>query len=147
MKTTGTQIHFRFSPRLSLKARITLFTLIIFLVSIWSIAFYAIRLLYPEMERLLGEKQLSTASFIAAAVNEELKNRLEAIQEIAEEVTADILANPKALQAVLEEHPVFQTLFNGGTYITGIEGTTIASLPYSAARIGINYSLVRRIDG
>lgn len=139
MKITGTQINFKFSTRLSLKARITLFMLVIFLVSIWSLAFYAVRLLYPEMERLLGEKQLSTASFIADAVNEELKNRLGSIQEIAEEVTPDILANPKALQAVLEQHPVFQRLFNGGTYITGRDGTAIASLPYSAARTGVNY--------
>jgi sensor histidine kinase regulating citrate/malate metabolism len=128
-----------FSIRLSLKARITLFTLVIFLVSLWSLAFYAIRLLYPEMERLLGEKQFSTASFIAASVNEELKSRLGSIREIAKEVTPDILANPKALQAVLEQHPVFQTLFNGGTYITGRDGTAIASLPLSAARIGVNY--------
>ena len=139
MKTTETQSHFRFFTRLSLKARITLFTLIIFLVSIWSLAFYAIRLLYPEMERLLGEKQFSTASFIAAGVNEELKNRLGSIQEIAKEVTPDILANPHAMQAVLEQHPIFQTLFNGGTYITGMDGTAIASLPHSAARIGVNY--------
>jgi PAS domain S-box-containing protein len=113
--------------------------LAIFLVSIWSLTFYASRFLYPEMERLLAEKQFSTASFIAAAVNEELENRFVSIREIGKEITPDIVADPKALQAVLERHPFFQSLFNGGTYITGIDGTAIASLPLSAVRIGVNY--------
>ena len=125
--------------RLSLNAKMTIFTLAIFLVSIWSLAFYASRLLYQDMQRLSGDQQFSTVSYIAAAVNEELENRLESIRGIAGGVTPEILANSKTLQALLEQHPVFQSLFNGGTYITGLDGTATASLPLSATRIGINY--------
>jgi len=123
----------------TLNTKMTIFTLAIFLVSIWSLAFYASRLLYKDMQRLSGDQQFSTVSYIAAAVNEELGNRLESIRGIAGEVTPANLTNPKALQALLEQHPVFQSLFNGGTYITGLDGTAIASLPLSAARIGVNY--------
>lgn len=123
----------------SLNTKMTIFTLAIFLVSIWSLAFYASRLLYQDMQRLSGDQQFSTVSYIAAAVNEELGNRLESIRGIAGEVSPEILANSKALQTLLEQHPVFQSQFNGGTYVTGIDGTATASLPLSAARIGVNY--------
>ena len=46
----------------SLKIRVTVFTLTIFLASIWSLAFYANRMLHEDMQRLLGEQQLSTAA-------------------------------------------------------------------------------------
>jgi hypothetical protein len=44
----------------SLKTRVTIFTLAIFLVSLWSLAFYAGRMLRQDMQRLLGEQQFST---------------------------------------------------------------------------------------
>ena len=123
----------------SLKTKMTIFTLTIFLISIWSLAFYASQLLYKDMQRLSGDQQYSTASYIAAAVNEELENRLESMRGISDEVTPAILANPTLLQELLEKHPFFQSLFNGGTYITGMDGTATASLPLSADRIGVNY--------
>ncbi len=123
----------------SLKTKMTIFTLAIFLISIWSLAFYASHLLYKDIQRLSGDQQFSTVSYIAAAVNEELRNRLESLSEISKEITPSILANPTSLQVLLEKHPVFQSLFNGGTYITGTEGSAKASLPLSADRIGVNY--------
>ena len=46
-------------PKTSLKTRVTLYTLAMFLVGTWSLAFYASRTLYADMERLVGEQQLS----------------------------------------------------------------------------------------
>ena len=40
----------------SLNTKMTIFTLAIFLVSIWSLAFYASRLLYQDMQRLSGDQ-------------------------------------------------------------------------------------------
>ena len=56
--------------RHSLKTRITLTTLSIFVISIWILSLYTSRMLREDMERLLGEQQFSTASFIAAQVDE-----------------------------------------------------------------------------
>ena len=56
----------------SLKTRVTLFTLVIFMVSIWSLAFYASRTLREDLERLLGAQQFSTATLMADSINHEL---------------------------------------------------------------------------
>jgi hypothetical protein len=58
--------------RHSLKTRITLITLAIFVIGIWSLAFYASRVLHGEMQNLLGDQQFSTVSILAAELNDDL---------------------------------------------------------------------------
>jgi hypothetical protein len=70
----------------SLKTRVTLFTLAIFVVSIWALVFYISQLLRNDMQRVLGEQQFATVSFIAAQVNDELSDRLAALEQIAKQI-------------------------------------------------------------
>ncbi|MEI7431282.1 MAG: PAS domain S-box protein, partial [Betaproteobacteria bacterium] len=123
----------------SLKTRVTLVTLVIFVISIWSLTFYISRLLRDDLQRVLGEQQFATASFIAAQVNDELNERLVALEKIVEQIDTRLMGDRAALQARLEQRPLLQLLFNGGIFITGIDGTAIADVPLSAGRVGINY--------
>jgi diguanylate cyclase (GGDEF)-like protein/PAS domain S-box-containing protein len=125
--------------RHSLKTRITLLTLGIFVFGIWALSFYASRMLQEDMQRVIGEQQFQTVSLAAAHVNEELTERLVALELIAKEMQGPLIANPAALQAHLEQHPVLLSLFNGGVFATGADGIAIADVPVSAGRIGINY--------
>src|SRR5450830_1455861 len=106
----------------SLKTRVTLFTLTIFMVSMWTLAFNTNRMLRADMERVLGEQQFATVSMKAEEVNEELESRMQALENVARRVSPAILGKPAALQALLEEHVILQTLFNGGTYVTRTDG-------------------------
>ena len=132
-------MHFNVFQWRSLKTKMTLFTLAIFLIGIWSLAFYANRALREDMQRLSGEQQFSMVSFIASAVNEELENRLKSLKNVAEQIGPAMLSNPETMQALLEQRPILQILFNGGVIATRIDGTAIADIPLSAGRIGVNY--------
>ncbi len=132
-------MNLQFLQLRSLKTRVTIFTLIIFVVSIWSLAFYASRMLREDMQRLLGEQQFATVSIVAADINQELDDRLKALEAVAGGVRPTLLGNPAALQTLLEEHEALLQMFNGGTFVTGIDGTAIASIPVSVGRIGVNY--------
>ena len=115
----------------SLKTRITLFTLLIFVVSIWSLALYISRGLHDDMQRQLGEQQLATASLIADDINQQLTDRLDALAAIADELPAEYLTRPGLLQARLEQRPLLHILFNGGVFATDVRGTAIADVPLS----------------
>ncbi|MBB1073230.1 EAL domain-containing protein [Rhodoferax sp. 4810] len=128
-----------FYPLRSLKTRVTLLTLLLFVISIWSLAFYTSRILREDMERSLGERQFSEVSGIAREINDRLSERKQALETIAKEVTPAILSNSTALQTLLEQRPLLQLLFNGGVFITGTDGTAMADVPQSAGRIGTNY--------
>lgn len=126
-------------PRRSLKTRVTLFTLTIFLICIWSLGFYGKEILRETMQGLLGEQQSSTASFIAAGVNQELDDRLKALEAIAGSITPAILGNAAALQAALDDRPVFQSLFNGRTFAVRLDAAATASTPLGAAGIDLAF--------
>ncbi len=125
--------------RNSLKARITLATLAIFMISIWSLALYASRMLREDMETLLSEQQFSTASFVAREINDELADRLQMLGLLAGKISPALLHNMPALQIFLEDRPVMQSQFNGGLIVYRMDGMAIAETPVSAERIGVNY--------
>lgn len=133
------RMHLNLFPWRSLKTRVTLFTLAIFLISIWSLTLYISRMLREDMQHLLGEQQFSTVSYVAAEVNDALGERLQALESVAKDIAPTLWGNATALQVGLEQQKVFQKLFNGGIFVTGLEGTAIASLPLAAKREGTNY--------
>jgi signal transduction histidine kinase len=90
------------------------------------------------MEQLLGEQQTTTVSIAAAQINEQLRVRQQALALIAAGLGPDLLANPAALQALIEQRLALQGLFNAGIFVTRPDGTAIAEFP-RAGRIGLNY--------
>ena len=135
----GAGVKSQFFHWRSLKTPVTLCTLLIFVISLWSLTFYISRLLQDDMQRVLGEQQFATVSFIAAQVNDELSERLAALEQIAKQIDPPLMGDPAALQARLDQRLTLQLLFNGGIFITDRDGTAIADVPLSAGRIGTNY--------
>ena len=125
--------------RHSVKTRITFTMLAIFLVGLWSLAFYASQMLRKDMERLLGEQQFSTASFMAAQINHDLNERMSALEKVAQNAAPVFLGGTAALQAFLEQRPVLHILFSGGVIAYRQDGTTTAEVPLSAGQIGVNH--------
>ncbi|MFZ4441666.1 MAG: cache domain-containing protein, partial [Syntrophales bacterium] len=123
----------------SLRTKLTLLTLAIFLTGIWSLAFYASQTLRRNMKQALGEQQFSTVSIIAEDINDELNTRLKTIEMMAEKITPTMLGNASATQAFLDSRITFKLLFNYGVIVARLDGIVIADLPISG-RIGVNYS-------
>ncbi len=123
----------------SLNTRVTIFTLIIFVVSIWSLAFYATRTLRTDMERQLGEQQFSTVSIVAANINWQLDDRLRALEAVAGLMGPTTATGSAAIQAFLAKNPVLDTMFNGGVFVVARDGTALADSVPTAGRVGVNY--------
>jgi PAS domain S-box-containing protein len=123
----------------SLKSRIPLTTLAIFLTSLWLLSFLATHILRQDMERHLGEQQLSTASYAATEINNKLNDRLKALEQIARAIDPTMLDAPAALQKFIAQRFVLHSMFNSGLFATALNGTVIADVPLAASRIGINY--------
>ncbi len=132
-------MSFNFLHLRSLKTRLTLFMLVIFLICIWSLAFYTSRMLREDMQHMLSDQQFSSVSLLAAKVNQEIDGRLRALEKIVGSISPGMLKDTAALQTFLEQRILLQSLFNGGAFVTGVDGTATASIPLSAERIGNNY--------
>ena len=125
--------------RHSLKTRITLATLTIFVIGLWSLSYFASSTLREDMERQIGAQQASAASLVAANIEQELQDRLTWLERSAKALGEKRLNNSAALQAFLEDRVVAQQFFNGGLIVTDASGTAIGDFPRSAGRLGVNY--------
>ncbi len=128
-----------FSQWRSLKTRLTFFTLVFFVLGLWSLAFVASRTLHQSLLEQLGRQQKSTVALMADQFSDELHLRTKALEAAATTISPSAMANAAALQASIEKGPVMPVLFNGGTYVVRPDGTAIASVPVSAGRTGLNY--------
>jgi diguanylate cyclase (GGDEF)-like protein/PAS domain S-box-containing protein len=131
---------FDFLKLRSLQARVTVLTLAMFVVGMWSLGYYASQLLRQDMTKLASDRQLATATILADEVGAQLQLRFDALDAVAKRITPAQLGGTKALQQLLVERPVFQLLFNGGTFVTNNAGATIGSYPPALQRLGNNYS-------
>ena len=125
--------------RHSLKTRITLTTLLIFVIGIWSLTFYASRMLREDMKNMLGEQQFSMVSMLAAEVDHELSDRLKWLESVAEKISPAMLGSPAALQKFLAQRLILPSMFSGGGIIYGPDGTAVADSLPATGRIGVNY--------
>ena len=132
MSATAFRLH-------SLKTRVTLFTLAIFLLSVLALAIYGKGIVRKSVLGLMSSQQFLTASAIATGVNKELNDRLGAIESIAESLSTTNLDDTRALQTVLEQSPILLDTFNTGSVIAGLDGVVKASAPLSAAQVGVGF--------
>lgn len=124
----------------TLKARVVTTTLVIFLLGIWITAIVIGSMLREQMTVAIGGNQFSTVTYIAEQVDKELSNRITALERIAKQIDPAMLANSTQMQAKLERHPTFQSLFNAGTRVTRLDGSVIASVPLTPERMAANYA-------
>ncbi len=122
----------------SLKSRITLGVLGVFLLSLWTLSILASQMLRADMERMLGEQQFSTVSTMAASIQSDLALRYEALDRTAP-VLADHMRNGEALQAALERQTALPSLFNGGLIVYGPDYKGTAGVPV-LGQVGTDYS-------
>jgi hypothetical protein len=114
--------------RYSVKTRITLTMLAVFLGGLWSLAYYASQLLRKDMERLLGEQQFSSVSVLAASLNGELSERIRALDLVAHAIDGPLLADPPRLQQFLDRLIILKTIFNAGVHVVDANGAGVMGM-------------------
>ena len=131
-------MNFRFFKLQSLQTKVAVITLSIFLLGLWSLAWYASRLLREEMRSLLGAQEFATVSSLAGQLNQELSDRLNALDLAGASVTPTLLGNTSGMQSLLGQRLELQRLFNGGTFFIRLDGSVTAALPLAAHGFDVN---------
>ncbi len=112
--------------------------LVIFLCSIWVLWLNVTRLLRADIQRLLGDQQVTTVALLAADISAHFKVRQDALELIASAVGTTFLDQSASVQKYLKQHSVLQVLFNAGVFMTRLDGTVMAEVPLTG-RVGLNY--------
>lgn len=123
----------------SIKTRVTIFTLGIFVIGIWLLYFLMSHQLHEGMQKQLANQQASIASILATQVDEELRERFSVLGNIAEKIAPISLVDDKLIQTTLQQQIAIQRLFNAGAFVVNAEGVAVASVHSSIRRVGVNY--------
>jgi len=139
-------MQLNFLARHSLKTRFTLSTMAIVLVSLWSMSFYASFELRRDMQVELSAQQLATASLLAQQIDARLSERLIWLQTVAQDIDAELLADPSSLQSRLDSHPILRTEFNAGLMVLSASGVSLADIPRNADRAGRTHPHLKSVQ-
>jgi len=123
----------------SIKIRVTLLTLAIFIIGIWYLSYYVSIKLQQDMTKQIGEQQLSSTALLANQISNDLLERQTTLEKLAEKIGEIGLDNPTQIQSFLDDRFVIKRDYNAGAYVANFDGATIATVPHTIKRIGINF--------
>jgi len=116
-----------------------LFVLALSLAVIWGLALFTDLSLKHHLERLLAAHQLAAVSVIGESLDQEIRLRVQSIDELAQMAgKRDLYSSPDQLNVFLQDHPAIAALFNGGLLALDASGAVLAGAPAVPDRISWN---------
>lgn len=122
----------------SLRTRIAIGMLLAVLVTLWLTTWIAGYMLRMEMEAAIAAQQFSTVALAAREVDRSLRDRIAAVEEVADRLARDEVP-PDRQQRFLEARLILPRMFNWGVVLLDADGLARASIPASLNRTGVNY--------
>ncbi len=118
--------------RMSLKSRLMVTTVSLFVVFIWAATFLSATVLEQPIQHLIFDQQLATTRQIAAGLDQKLKDDIDGLQRAARGLPADL--SYASLQPLLAQRPLMHVAFSGGITVVGLDGRVIADFPVARGR-------------
>jgi len=120
----------------SIKTRITLRMLGLVLLGMAALAYDFSSMLREDLQRMLGDQQFSVVSLAAAGIDRDISSRLDMLEAVAAGVTPAMMRDVSKLRAHLQDSHVFPFVFNRGAVAYQTDGTALAEVPLTSARVG-----------
>jgi diguanylate cyclase (GGDEF)-like protein/PAS domain S-box-containing protein len=119
---------------LSLKLKVTLFTLLLFIITVGVLTYQFMAHLRSELEISLSEQQFSEVSFVAERIDNAVKLRIDSLALIANSITPEMLVNHEKLIAFLAERKAIYKLCTLGVIVIDKKGQGLADYPKAEGR-------------
>ena len=130
-------MQLNFLAKHSIKTRVTLSTMAIFLASLWSLSFYASVELKNDLQTGLSAQQFATVTLLSRQLDEQLSERHAWLQMVANDTDAKLLLDPPKLQSSLEQRALLPSKFNDGVLVLNSQGLVLADSASGPKRDGL----------
>ncbi len=125
----------------SLKTKLALCSLLIFLVFASSTAFVTIRYFQNRFQQSIGNQQFSMVTQVASEFDSKIKLAEQSLAAVGKKITAEMITNPEIAQKFLSSRIILFTMFNNGINLFSANGTLLAEAPdFPSPLIGRNFS-------
>ncbi len=123
----------------SITTRLTLFYLLILVSSIWVVSAIGNYFLKQDLQQVSGQQQLSTATLMAAQINQEITALIKNVEGVAAQLSPALLENPLEVRSLLEKNTNLQLSFNEGVFVTDEKSEVIASTSKMVPRVDTSF--------
>ncbi|MFA6314730.1 MAG: diguanylate cyclase, partial [Sterolibacterium sp.] len=114
---------------LDLKATIALFTLALFVSTIWVLAHYLEEEASVKIQKAIAAEQYQTVEHVASSLDEAVRLRVNALADAALLIDPEWMSRPDRLHAFLAMHLPLHRFFDAGLVVVSREGIALADLP------------------
>ena len=123
----------------SITTRLTVYYLLILVCSLWIVTGIGNHFLKRDLQLVSGQQQLSTATLMAAQIDQEIRSLAKHVSSVASQIDSVLLANPASLRPFLDKNTQLQLFFNEGVFVTDEKGRMINSITTTVPRIDTNF--------
>jgi diguanylate cyclase (GGDEF)-like protein/PAS domain S-box-containing protein len=127
---------------LSLKLKVTFFTLGLFLLAIGVVTYQFSIHIRDELTTSLSGNQLSEVSFVAEHIDSAIKLRIESLSLIARSVTPALMEHRDQLSSFLAMQHSIDKLYTLGVIVISKEGNSIADFPSIEGRRNADFTQI-----
>ena len=119
---------------LDLKATIALFTVALFVSTIWVLAHYLEEEASVKIKKILAAEQYQTVEHVASSLDEAVSLRINALADAALLIDPEWMSRPDRLHAFMAMHLPLHRFFDTGMVVVSREGIVLADLPNMEGR-------------
>ena len=123
----------------SITTRLTVYYLLILVCSLWIMTGIGSHFLKRNLQLGSGQQQLSTATLMAAQIDQEISFLAKHVGSVASQIDSVLLENPASLRPFLDKNTQLQLFFNEGVFITDEKGRMVNSISTTARRVDTNF--------
>jgi len=123
-----------------LKTKITGIVLLLFISSLWLLTYGVEKRLALDMTVLLESQQLSTVSYVAADLDNKIRQRIQLLNSNAQLITPELIAHPEKAREFLSTRIGLLALYKAGVAIVSVDGKGITDYPPVPERTEASYS-------
>jgi PAS domain S-box-containing protein len=111
----------------SLKTRVLLLVLILLIAGIWGFALRISSVLQRDLEKMVADQLSATVGYVAIDMDANLNLRVTVLNEIASQITPDMLNDPVRIQMRLEQRRPSPYIFPRGLFVHNRDGVIVAN--------------------
>ncbi|MBI4968679.1 MAG: diguanylate cyclase [Rhodospirillales bacterium] len=124
---------------LTLKTKITLGVLVLFLVGIGLLTWLTTTRLREGVVGVLSDQQFAAVSYVASEIDQDIRFRFDSLASTANAITPEMLTDPAKLDPLLLNRPVLLSLFANGVAVANRTGKNISIYPKSLTQPGADF--------
>lgn len=121
-------------PSLSLSNKIAISILVLLCTGLLPLVYLTTNTLHTNLEKQLSEQQFAYTSFIANDLEKKMQLRIQALQDVADNIPSDKLQDRAAINKYLEKRVAIYRLFTNGVVVINRDGFGIADYPHAKNR-------------